>query len=155
MRLQDIKQAVELVSGLKLSSRSRETEYVCARLVYYEIAKKYTFMSLKDIGGQVGRDHATVLYALYNTSQSLNKKEAYGTILRKSLIQLGVVSEEPVDSDRLMEENRELRKLLSRDDDFISKIRHLNDEQYELFKERADVMLRFVQKTATNENVKF
>lgn len=42
MELEDIKQAVEVVSGLDISHRSRQTKYVVARYVYFEIARGYT-----------------------------------------------------------------------------------------------------------------
>lgn len=48
----------------KLSSKSRKREIVSARQIAMYLAKKFTDMSLKQIGSQFGkRDHTTVIYS--------------------------------------------------------------------------------------------
>lgn len=84
--------------------------------------------------------------AITNTSKKLSGKSHYNRLKRKVLVQLGVISEKDDGIEKLKDENKELRKLLARDDDFMSRIRFLTDEQYEVFKERAEVMLKFVTK---------
>ena len=65
MRLKDLKEMVEYFTGIKdISKKKRSREFVYARAAYYLLARKYTRISLNDIGGMVGRDHATVHYAL-------------------------------------------------------------------------------------------
>lgn len=73
MNLDDIKNAVEVVSGLDLSHRSRQTKYVVARYVYFEIARGYTVESYEEIGKKVNRNHASVINSIMNTSKKIGR----------------------------------------------------------------------------------
>ncbi|MAA76648.1 MAG: hypothetical protein CML73_01260 [Rhodobiaceae bacterium] len=49
-----------------ITQNSRERELVMARAVYFWLAKYTSKKSMKKIGAAVGRDHASVVYALSN-----------------------------------------------------------------------------------------
>jgi len=78
MTLKQIKRLVESKAGVDLSSKSRRTKHVFARLVYFYIAKNHTSYSSQDIGSEVNRDHSTVHYAMskfYEIEQNKSVKK--------------------------------------------------------------------------------
>ena len=73
--LEYFKSVVNNVCGLNINDNTRQRDYIYARTMYYGLARKYTFYSLKVIGESVGRDHATVLHALRNLDRDVIKNE--------------------------------------------------------------------------------
>ena len=64
MTLQDIRKIVEESCEVNLSKRSRKREYVYARWIFYRIAKDNTTKILSQIGREINKCHATVIYGL-------------------------------------------------------------------------------------------
>ena len=64
MELKEIRQIIEKVCDLNLSKRSRKREYVYARWIYYRISKDNTTKILSQIGKEINKCHATVIYGL-------------------------------------------------------------------------------------------
>ena len=52
--------------SVNIERNTRERPVVEARAMYFTILKHNTNLTLKTIGETVGRDHATVLYAIRN-----------------------------------------------------------------------------------------
>lgn len=66
MTLNQIQEYVQDQTGLDLTTKSRERDYVYARAVYFYLCREHTPFSTKKIGGSLGKDHATVLHAIKN-----------------------------------------------------------------------------------------
>jgi hypothetical protein len=81
--LKTIKKDVENKVGLNLSRNTRKKEYVLSRYIYMVIANKFTCYTLEQIGMEVGRDHATVIYALNILEDALKYEPKYGERLRR------------------------------------------------------------------------
>lgn len=75
----------ELIKG-----KSRKTDIIIARHIYFNFAKKLTIFSLAKIGEVVNRNHSTVtqLYDKFNHSSYLTKDEktAYDKVLKQILM---------------------------------------------------------------------
>lgn len=65
--LEEIKNMVEKMTGIKIDKKTRERDIVIARSIYYYFARKYTRESLQKITEMVGRNHST----LYNAIEKL------------------------------------------------------------------------------------
>jgi chromosomal replication initiator protein len=59
------------ISKTELSSKSRKGVIVWARQVAMYLSRRFTLLSLEEIGKSFGRDHATVLYAYEKVSEAL------------------------------------------------------------------------------------
>ena len=66
MKIAQIKKYLDEISGLDLSSKSQETDYIKYRSKYYFLCVKYATdaNSYAKIGKQVDKDHATVMNGL-------------------------------------------------------------------------------------------
>ncbi len=61
-----------------LQSRSRKRAIVSARNTAFYMARKYTSLSLKDIGSQFNRRHSTVLKGITNVEREISKDSHLG-----------------------------------------------------------------------------
>lgn len=83
-----IKQLADFVSketGLEIRTQSRKNKYVIARAIFYDIAYNEKAMgSLEQIGKEVDRDHASVLYSLRTIVPQMERyfKEGYAMSLK-------------------------------------------------------------------------
>jgi len=64
MTIDKIKEIVETETGIELNNKSRRTELVYTRAMYYNLCREYTLHSLDVIGKSVDKNHATVLHGL-------------------------------------------------------------------------------------------
>jgi len=64
MTIDKIKEIVETETGIELKNKSRRTELVYTRAMYYNLCREYTLHSLEVIGKSVDKNHATVLHGL-------------------------------------------------------------------------------------------
>lgn len=64
MKLQKIREMVEAETGLDISVKCRERDYVCARNIFYKLARNHTNATTLAISKMLGRNHATVLHGL-------------------------------------------------------------------------------------------
>ena len=70
-----IKKYVDDCAGYDISTKSRTTEQVSYRTLYFKIATDTTNFSLSKIGKMVNRDHATVLHAKSNLFDELMRNK--------------------------------------------------------------------------------
>ena len=61
-----IKERVEGLLNVDLSSKSRKRELVEARAVYYKVAQEKTDVTLYTMSSLVGKNHATALHGINN-----------------------------------------------------------------------------------------
>lgn len=65
MTLSKLADLVSEETGVDIRTQSRKSKYVVARAIYYDIAYNHELLgTLNQIGKEVGRDHASVLYSL-------------------------------------------------------------------------------------------
>ena len=86
--LKIIRDLVESHLGVNISCRSRKREVVYGRAIYYQLARDFTPHPLALIGGEINKDHASVLHGLktFKNFRQWNEKQLisiYHTISRK------------------------------------------------------------------------
>ena len=86
--LKIIRDLVESHLGVNISCRSRKREVVYGRAIYYQLARDFTPHPLALIGGEINKDHASVLHGLktFKNFRRWNEKQLisiYHTISRK------------------------------------------------------------------------
>tara|TARA_Y100000114_G_C11646446_1_gene271954 strand:- start:261 stop:665 length:405 start_codon:yes stop_codon:yes gene_type:complete len=75
MKLDKIKEIVEIETDSDLKLKSRQREIVYARSIYYKLCKTHTRATLSSIGKSVKKDHATVLHGLRLFDDVITKYE--------------------------------------------------------------------------------
>ena len=75
MKLDKIKEIVEIETDSDLKVKSRQREIVYARSIYYKLCKTHTRATLSSIGKSVKKDHATVLHGLRLFDDVITKYE--------------------------------------------------------------------------------
>tara|TARA_R100001440_G_scaffold73735_1_gene98530 strand:- start:2464 stop:2871 length:408 start_codon:yes stop_codon:yes gene_type:complete len=75
MKLDKIKEIVEIETDADLKLKSRQREIVYARSIYYKLCKTHTRATLSSIGKSVKKDHATVLHGLRLFDDVITKYE--------------------------------------------------------------------------------
>jgi len=76
--LQEIRNHVELVSSLDISSKSRKEPFIVARILYTYFASKFTNECTSITGAVIERDHATILHMRKKDIQAeLSRHEKY------------------------------------------------------------------------------
>lgn len=81
MKNKEIIAKVSKEFGIDITKRTRKTEYLYARAVYYKLAKEIFHRTYSDIGKEVGLDHATVLHSIKNVFPVIQMFEP--TIIRR------------------------------------------------------------------------
>lgn len=82
--IHNIKNYLEAEFVLDLSTKTRLQPYVKARCMFYWFAKRYTSMSLKEIGAMVGGlDHSTVIHGITITEQYLSQDKHFARDLKR------------------------------------------------------------------------
>lgn len=74
--LQVIREAVEAVTSCDVVIRTRQVEYVQARMIFYKFARENK-QTLQAIGKFLKRDHATVMHSLNKFEQEVNYNSAF------------------------------------------------------------------------------
>ena len=135
------------VFKIDIRNQTRKRNYVEARAFYYELARKITNYTLKDIGKPLGKDHATVLYGLMNIVQFLDEKE-----IQKGFVKFSWFDEEDkLSFSYLYKRNKELKKELNKKNAVLSLMPQLesvydkmnleNDFISEIIKNRSEYYL--------------
>ena len=88
MDLHRIRKIVEDKTELELTHKSRTTDYVYARAMFYKVCREYSLGTFETIGKVVNKNHATVLHGvkLFDNWISVNEPnyiEAYAEINKK------------------------------------------------------------------------
>lgn len=106
-----VKKFVTFEFNLDLNSKSRKTEYIDARSIYYKILYDFYKLTYEEIGETVDKNHASILNAISNFTYYIErdniKKEKY----LKILIALELISEEEKEYMSISSKNTELSKL--------------------------------------------
>lgn len=76
------------LSKENLRSRSRKKQYVLARNTAFFLARKYTDLSLKDIGTRFNRRHSTVIKGITNIERELKEDTKIGRQVSKIMDKL-------------------------------------------------------------------
>ena len=82
--IHNIKNYLEAEFCLDLSSKTRLQQYVKARCMFYWFAKRYTTMSLQEIGLMVGGlDHSTIIHGLNITEDYIHQNKDFARRLKQ------------------------------------------------------------------------
>lgn len=81
-RLKEIVKYVSKNVGVDVSKKSRDREVIYGRALYYKIALKDVVTSLKNIGGIVGTNHATVIHSRDKVFHNIESDNFYMNIYR-------------------------------------------------------------------------
>ena len=84
MKLEEIKEAVDLFFEIDISSKDKSNKYVAGRAVYYNISKRETKKSYDNISKVVKKDHCAIVHAKKNFDNYLdmdNFSDNYDSIL--------------------------------------------------------------------------
>lgn len=129
-----VKKFVTFEFNLDLNSKSRKTEYVDARSIYYKILYDFYRLTYEEIASTVDKTHASVLNATsnfkYYIEQDKFKREKY----LKILLALELISEEEKEYLYLSNKNTKLSKLYK----LISRV---PDSKVDFFYEKIHTLL--------------
>ncbi len=73
------------LSPTQLGSKSRQRQIVQARNAAFFLARKYTDLSLKDIGGKFNRKHSTVIKGITNVEREIHLETPTGRQLARTV----------------------------------------------------------------------
>lgn len=73
------------ISTRELTSKTRQRQAVLARNMAYFLARRYTELSLKDIGDRFNRRHSTVLKGISNVEREMNLETPLGRQLSRTM----------------------------------------------------------------------
>lgn len=76
------------ISTDQLRSKSRKRQVVLARNTAFFLARKYTELSLKDIGERLGRRHSTVIKGITNVEREISLQTPLGRQLQDTVARL-------------------------------------------------------------------
>lgn len=156
IELSDLKIVVDNFFGFDISTKKRDREFVYARVVYFVICRDLTKskqISLSQIGKEVNRDHATVLYGfsvwddhLHKDDYYLHAKETIWHTLTKmgeKLVSFKTIKDihqayKKIIADLINDHNKELEAVKNKyatDENvkLLSQLDLLNDEHKEIF----------------------
>ena len=88
----------------QLSSKSRRHQVVLARNTAFFLARKYTDLSLKDIGERFNRRHSTVIKGITNVERELRQETPLGRQLERTIGMLDKAPGETVDGNAVSRE---------------------------------------------------
>jgi len=82
--IHNIKNYLEAEFSLDLSAKTRLQQYVKARCMFYWFAKRYTVLTLQEIGLMVGGlDHSTIIHGLNITEDYIQQNKDFGRRLKQ------------------------------------------------------------------------
>lgn len=128
--------------GYEFNNKSRKTKMVYARALYYFMSKKYTSLSLREIGSVFGKDHTSVRNAIIKIDTFNDFRE-----FKLAKMMVGSVLREYFNMKILDEEKRH------KPDEIIKLERQLNYYyiQYETQKRKNEVLSRIIFNNNTCE----
>ena len=107
------------VSGLDLSKKTREQEYIDARMIYFHYSRNETNETLSNIGALVSRNHATVLNGARKYNDSMRYKHVRVMSKRVSEVISGLLlvdndeDKESLNMAYLISQNNKLEEQIS------------------------------------------
>ena len=82
--IHNIKNYLEAEFVLDISTKTRLQPYVKARCMFYWFAKRYTDLTLKEMGNMVGNfDHSTVIHSLTIVEQYISQDKSFAKDLKR------------------------------------------------------------------------
>ena len=84
LRLYTIKNIVSDITGLDIAKKDRKRQYVYARSIFANLARKYTIYTLDDMAKEINVNHSTVSYYLeihYDLMRYEDYRDKYNTSL--------------------------------------------------------------------------
>ena len=131
-----VKKFVTFEFNLNLNSKSRKTEYIDARSIYYKILYDFYKLTYEEIGETVDKTHASILNAISNFTYYIErdniKKEKY----LKILIALELISEEEKEYMSISSKNTELSKL-------YKLVRRIPEDKIDFFYKKIHSLLEY------------
>lgn len=131
-----VKKFVTFEFNLDLNSKSRKTEYIDARSIYYKILYDFYKLTYEEIGETVDKNHASILNAISNFTYYIErdniKKEKY----LKILIALELISEEEKEYMSISSKNTELSKL-------YKLVRRIPEDKIDFFYKKIHSLLEY------------
>lgn len=131
-----VKKYVTFEFNIDLNSKSRKTEYVDARSIYYKILYDFYKLTYEEIASTVDKNHVSIINATsnfkYYIEQDKFKREKY----LKILIALELISEEEKEYMCLSNKNTKLSKL-------YKLIKHVPEDRIDFFYEKIHKLLEY------------
>ena len=147
--LENIKSIVESKKGMPdIAIRTRKQEYVMARVIYANIAKKYTNRTLADIGALVGVKHEIVLhYAKILHTLTPENKVIYNEVERMfnpdvEELKMSVQDDRDLAFIDLQNKYDELIRKRKGRNEVLRKLEMLEEYHYEQIKHRIETYLK-------------
>jgi chromosomal replication initiation ATPase DnaA len=104
--LKQIIDYVNLSLDIDIGRDTRKREYVYGRSLYFVLARKHTVFSYEEIGEQIGRNHATVIFGCNKVFEYAQKEHP---LIKKSLDKF--IFKDGKEIDRLIYLTKELNEL--------------------------------------------
>lgn len=144
---QEIKDAIEQRTGLKLDFKSRRREFVYCRAVYFKLCRENTELSLDEISKTLGMSHANVIHSLRNTFPLIAKHEDKYNSMYKILKSPDPIEEIQEKYIRLKEDYEALLKSTEAPDDaeLVEIIRQIPEQQIDVAKLRINAMVQMLK----------
>lgn len=131
-----VKKYVTFEFNLDLNSKSRKTEYVDARSIYYKILYDFYKLTYEEIGSTVNKNHVSILNGTSNFKYYIEldkfKREKY----LKILIALDLISEEEKEYMSMSNKNTKLSKL-------YKLIKRVPEDKVDFFYEKIHTLLEY------------
>ena len=115
-----IKDRVEFYTGLDIRKKTREREYVYARMVFCKIMREEFFMTMDAIGKYLGKSHCTVVHYLKNFDTIVKYEYNYNKMY--NYIQLEMNAEHMFIGTNFMGKKKDISKDVLDFNDKIQKV---------------------------------
>jgi predicted DNA-binding protein YlxM (UPF0122 family) len=144
---EQIKEAIEQRTGLKLDSKSRRRELTYCRAVYFKLCRENTEHSLSEISKTLGMSHCNVIYSLRNTFPLIMECEEKYSTMYKILKSPSLIEDVQEKYIRLKENYEALLKSTEAPDDaeLVDIIRQIPDAQIDVAKLRINAMVQMLK----------
>lgn len=128
-RLESIVKFVSRRTGTDILTKSRRTDVIDARALYYKIALKDTRASMNVIGEVVGKSHATVIHTRNNVIPLIEEDIFYMNIFNEYFgLELEKETIRDIDNEILTDNEKAYREL--------------SDEEKRIYDDRASLVLK-------------
>lgn len=131
-----VKKYITFEFNIDLNSKSRKTEYIDARSIYYKIMYDFYKLTYEEIASTVNKNHSSIINAASNFRHYIEgdkfKREKYFKIL----IALELISEDEKEYMCLSNKNSKLAKL-------YKLIKRVPEDRIDFFYEKIHVLLEY------------
>jgi hypothetical protein len=131
-----VKKYVMFEFNLDLNSKSRKTEYVDARSIYYKILYDFYKLTYEEIASTVDKTHASVLNATSNFKYYIEQDKVKCEKYLNVLLALKLISEEEREYMKLSNKSIRLSKL-------YKLVQTIPDDKAEFFYQKIENLLKY------------